>query len=55
MGVVSALLLIVPLGVGWLVDRLMNTLPIFTFVGLVLGIASAGRYTYLAFRRFLRD
>ncbi len=55
MGVTCALLLAVALGLGFLVDRLANTLPIFTFVGIVVGIALAGRYTYVEFRKFLRD
>jgi F0F1-type ATP synthase assembly protein I len=55
MGVVCALLLIAPLGLGWVADRYLHTLPVFTLVGLALGIVSAGRYTYVEFRRFLRD
>jgi hypothetical protein len=55
MGVVIALLLVVALGLGFLADRLLNTLPILTLVGLVLGIVMAGRYTYVKFRSFFRD
>jgi F0F1-type ATP synthase assembly protein I len=55
MGLVSALLLVLPLGLGWFVDSLMHTLPIFTLVGLLAGILLAGRYTYSEFRKFLRD
>lgn len=55
MGVASALLLVVALGLGWVADRLFHTLPVFTFVGLVLGIVLAGRYTYGKFRSFFRD
>jgi F0F1-type ATP synthase assembly protein I len=55
MGVVIALLLVVALGLGFLADRLLNTLPIFTMVGLVLGVVLAVRYTYLKFRSFFRD
>jgi F0F1-type ATP synthase assembly protein I len=52
MGAVSALLLVIGLGLGWLVDQLLNTLPIFIFVGLVLGIAGAVRYTYVQMRKY---
>ncbi len=55
MGVVSALLLVIALGLGFLADSLLKTLPIFTLVGLALGIVWAGRYTYLTFRKFFRD
>jgi hypothetical protein len=55
MGLVSALLLILPLGLGWFADGLMHTVPIFTLVGLLIGIVLAGRYTYSEFRKFLQD
>ncbi len=54
MGGISALLLIAPLGLGFLADRYLNALPVFTLVGLVVGIAAAARYTYVEFRRFLQ-
>ena len=43
------------LRLGWVADRYLHTLPVFTLVGLALGIVSAGRYTYVEFRRFVRD
>jgi F0F1-type ATP synthase assembly protein I len=55
MGLTSALLLIGALGLGWLADSVLNTLPVFTLVGLALGIVLAGRYTYVNFRKFFRD
>lgn len=55
MGLVCALLLVIALGLGFLADKLLHTLPIFTFVGLLLGMVAAGRYTYVEFRRSLRD
>jgi F0F1-type ATP synthase assembly protein I len=55
MGIVSALMLVVPLGLGWLVDTLLHTLPALTLVGLLVGVVAAGRYTYLEFRKFLRN
>jgi F0F1-type ATP synthase assembly protein I len=55
MGLATALLLAVGLGLGLLADGLMHTLPVFTLVGLAVGITCAGRYTYVEFRRFFRD
>ena len=53
--VAVVILLVVALGLGFLADRLWNTLPVLTLVGLVLGIVAAGRYTYVKFRSFFRD
>jgi hypothetical protein len=55
MGVVCALLLIAPLGLGFVADRYLRTLPVLTLVGLVVGIGLAARYIYMEFRRFLQD
>jgi F0F1-type ATP synthase assembly protein I len=55
MGVALALLLVSGLAVGWVIDKFAHTLPIFTLVGLVVGIAAAGRYAYVEFRKFYRD
>ena len=42
-------------GLGFLLDRGLNTYPVFILVGLVLGIAVACRYTYGEFRKSLDD
>jgi F0F1-type ATP synthase assembly protein I len=55
MGAICALLLIAPLGLGFLVDRYLNALPVYTLLGLGVGIVSAALYTYVEFRRFLQD
>jgi F0F1-type ATP synthase assembly protein I len=55
LGAVSALLLVMGLALGWLADRLLHTTPILTLVGLVLGIALAGRYTYVVIRGLFKD
>jgi hypothetical protein len=55
MGVVSALLVIISLGVGWFIDSQLHSLPVFTLIGLALGVVLAGRYTFRAFRKFFRD
>ncbi len=55
LGAATALLLVFGLAVGWVVDHFLRTLPIFTLVGLLLGIALAARYTYVEFRKFYKD
>jgi F0F1-type ATP synthase assembly protein I len=55
LGTVTALLLVIGFGLGWFVDRLLHTFPIFAFIGLALGIAGAGRYTYLKIRQIFFD
>jgi F0F1-type ATP synthase assembly protein I len=55
MGLVSALLLVVALAAGWAADSWFHTLPIFTLLGLLVGIGLAGRYTYSEFRKFFQD
>ncbi|HEY7224935.1 MAG TPA: AtpZ/AtpI family protein [Micromonosporaceae bacterium] len=55
MGGICALLLVGPMVLGWVVDTHLQTLPVFTLIGLLVGILAAARYTYVAFRRFLRD
>jgi F0F1-type ATP synthase assembly protein I len=53
MGGICALLLIAPLGLGWVADSYLHTVPVFTLIGLLVGILAAARYTYVEFRRFL--
>jgi hypothetical protein len=53
MGAAIAALLVVGFGLGWLIDHLLDTFPIFVMVGLGLGIAGACSYTIVQFRRYL--
>lgn len=53
MGLVVAAALAVGLGLGWLVDSLLNTVPIFIMVGLLLGIVGAVAHVVRQFRKFL--
>ena len=39
--------------VGWLIDRLLGTLPIFLFLGLLVSVAGAVWYLVLKFRAYL--
>jgi F0F1-type ATP synthase assembly protein I len=55
MGAVIATLLVVGLALGWLVDTLLNTVPIFILVGLVLGMAGAASYLHVTFRKYLQS
>jgi F0F1-type ATP synthase assembly protein I len=55
MGAVIATLLVAGMALGWLVDTLLGTVPIFILVGLVLGIAAAGSYTVIKFRLYLKN
>jgi F0F1-type ATP synthase assembly protein I len=54
MGAVIAAQLVAGLALGWLVDSLANTTPIFLLIGVLLGIAGAICYTVVEFRRYLR-
>jgi hypothetical protein len=53
LGAATAGILLIGLGLGWLVDRLVDTLPAFTLIGLALGIVGAGGYIYTKFTKFL--
>jgi len=53
MGVTTAAVITVGVVVGLLVDHLLNTLPIFLFVGLLLGVAGAVSYLVSKFRMYL--
>lgn len=55
LGAVTAAILMVGLGLGWLVDEAVDTLPAFTLVGLALGIVGAGVYIYDQFTKFLKE
>lgn len=55
LGAATAAILVVGLGLGWLVDQLMGTLPVFILVGLALGIVGASVYIYTKFKTFLKE
>ena len=54
-GGVIALCLVAGMGLGWLVDGLLHTFPVFVLAGLALGIAAGCYYTYAEIRTFLKD
>jgi F0F1-type ATP synthase assembly protein I len=55
LGAATAAILVVGLGLGWLIDWLVGSLPAFTLVGLALGIVGAGIYIYTKFAKFLKE
>ncbi len=54
-GVTTAACLVVGLLLGWLADAALDTLPVFTLVGLALGIVASGLYIYSQFKKFLKE
>jgi F0F1-type ATP synthase assembly protein I len=53
LGTTLAGCLVGPTLLGWLVDHLAGTFPIFLLIGLVLGIAATARLAYTEMRKFL--
>jgi len=51
LGAATAAILLVGLGLGWLVDQLVHSVPAFTLAGIV----GAGVYMYLNFTKFLKE
>jgi F0F1-type ATP synthase assembly protein I len=54
LGAVTAAQVAAGLALGWLVDSLAHTQPIFLLIGLVLGIIGAISYTVVEFRKYLK-
>jgi F0F1-type ATP synthase assembly protein I len=40
---------------GWFLDSRFDTLPVFVFVGLAVGITAACFYAYAKFSSFMKD
>jgi ATP synthase protein I len=55
MGAAIAAQLAAALGLGWLVDSLAGTTPVFLLIGVLLGIAAAVSYTVIEFRKYLKN
>ena len=55
LGAATAAILLAGLGLGWLVDEIVDTFPAFTLAGLALGIAGASVYIYTKFTKLLKE
>ena len=53
LGMLNALCLGIGLGIGWLIDRALDTLPLFLFLGLIVGIAMGVLATRAELKRYL--
>jgi len=54
-GVTTAAFLVGGLGLGWLADEVLDSLPVFVFIGLALGLIGASWYVYVQFKKFMKD
>lgn len=54
-GLTTAACLVVGLGLGWVVDLTLDTLPMFLLVGLGLGIVATCLYIYRQIRATLKE
>jgi F0F1-type ATP synthase assembly protein I len=54
-GAVAAGVLAVGIAVGWWVDGLLDTSPIFVLVGVALGVAGGITQTVVQLRRYLKN
>ncbi|MGH3936116.1 MAG: AtpZ/AtpI family protein [Pseudonocardiaceae bacterium] len=55
LGATTAAILVIGLGLGWLVDEVVNTRPVFTLAGLALGIVATCYYVYLKLNQYLKE
>lgn len=55
LGTMNAVILMMWLAVGWLADRHFGTIPIFIFVGLLVGIGSCCIVTYRLISQYFKD
>jgi hypothetical protein len=53
LGFGAAVTIAVGIGLGWLVDSLVGTFPLFLFIGLALGVVGAVSFAVVEFRKFL--
>ena len=55
MGSMILLIVLAGFGTGLYVDSRASTSPLFTFIGLGLGIVLAWTYAFVKFRKFLKE
>ncbi|MPZ66390.1 MAG: hypothetical protein GEU83_13060 [Pseudonocardiaceae bacterium] len=51
----TAAYLVAGLALGWLVDGALGTLPVFTLVGLAVGIVATCLYVYAKLNKYLKE
>lgn len=54
-GMATAACLVAGLALGWFVDAALDTLPVFTLVGLALGIVVTCLYVYAKLEKYLKE
>lgn len=54
MGAVIAAVLALGMGLGWLVDSIADTTPVFIMIGLLVGVVGAVTYTVNEFKQVLK-
>lgn len=42
-------------GLGWWLDSVLHTLPVFVFIGLAIGMVSSWLFAYATLRKFLKQ
>jgi F0F1-type ATP synthase assembly protein I len=42
-------------GLGWWLDSVLHTVPVFVFIGLAIGMVSAWLFAYATLRKFLKQ
>ncbi|REH40993.1 putative F0F1-ATPase subunit (Ca2+/Mg2+ transporter) [Kutzneria buriramensis] len=55
LGSTVVVLVVGGVGLGWWLDSLLHTTPVFVFIGLATGMASAWLYAYAKLRKFLKQ
>lgn len=55
LGTMNAVILMMGLAAGWLVDSHFGTIPIFIFVGLLVGIGLCCTVTYRLISQYFKD
>jgi F0F1-type ATP synthase assembly protein I len=40
---------------GWFADKGLHTLPVFTLIGVAVGLVAAGFYLYSVYQKFSKD
>lgn len=54
-GMSTAACLVMGLGLGWLGDLALGTVPVLTLIGLALGIVATGLYIYAKLKKYLKE